>query len=795
MVIRLQVRHDTKANWETHNPVLAVGEIGIETDNPNDIKIKIGDGDRNWISLPYIDENVVHKKNDETVGGIKTFSDSVTFSNGIFIPNDKRLNGLASNALYDSENNQIDTYYQKSLSNKVAVTEEDDWNNFVEEGYYKVDISAFGPYSDKHTPNQFKSDMNPTGILLVFHNDNIVTQMYIPYINSHMVYRSYNGTSWTDWLSLTDENAVHNVGDETIGGLKTFSDVTTFSNGIYIPNGKMLNGLVSNALYDSENNQIDTYYQKSLSNKVAVTEDDDWNNFKEEGYYKVDITNFGSYLDKHTPNQLKSDMNPTGILLVFHNDSIVTQMYIPYINSPIVYRSYDGTAWTDWLSIIDEHAVHTIGDETIGGVKTFSNDVIFSSGISIPSGEMLNGLVSNALYDSKNNQIDTYYQKSLSNKAAVLATDDWNNFTEEGYYKVDITAFGSYLDKHTPNQFKSDINSTGILLVFCNDDMVTQMYIPYINSPIVYRSYNGTTWTDWLSISDDENAVHIVGDETIEGVKTFSNDVILGGNVNFNNPGDIAFTKEGLAFLKQDSTGVVYISSKNGAYIYLRPNGENSTVGQVVIDSQGTIDGNAKKDGAGNEIVATYARKDEMQNYAQTLGLAAIVASKSMVSDENTYNALLELLDISVGTATDVIDSTISIPYTMSNNGIKIVDVANKAQVDSCYERYNTANYFIIDKTNKLVQFPYDSVDGRAVKLGFKRASNGKTYEYDTNLECTQSGLCTSGTAVTFDIPFADTNYTLTCPYSAKTATGFTPSQTGGYIAKGRILLSSVPTS
>ena len=41
----------------------------------------------------------------------------------------------------------------------------------------------------------------------------------------------------------------------------------------------------------------------------------------------------------------------------------------------------------------------------------------------------------------------------------------------------------------------------------------------------------------------------------------------------------------------------------------------------------------------------------------------------------------------------------------------------------------------------------------------------------------------------------ADTNYTLTCPYSAKTTTGFTPSQTGGYIAKGRILLSSVPTS
>lgn len=456
----------------------------------------------------------------------------------------------------------------------------------------------------------------------------------------------------------------------------------------------------------------------------------------------------------------------------------------------------DGNRSWNNLQYTDENAVHKLNDETIGGMKTFSDGVTFSSGIFIPNGKILNGLASNALNDSENNQINLFYQKSLSNKTAVTETDDWNNFKEEGYYKVAISAFGSYLDKHTPNQFKFDMNTTGILFVLHNDSLITQMYLPYHNSPLVYRSFDGTNWTDWLSIiAEDTTVVHTTGAEVIAGEKTFSDNMVLGGSVNFNNTGSVALTKEGLAFLKQESTGVVYIASRNGTYIYLRPNGENSTVGQVIIDSQGTIDGNAKKDGAGNEIVATYARKDEMQNYAQTLGLAAIVASKSMIKDDNTYNALLELMEIAVGTATDVIDGDISIPYTMSNNGIKIVDVANKTAVDSCYERYNTANYFIIDKTNKLVQFPYDSVDGRAVKLGFKRDANGTTYEYDTNLECTQSGLCTSGTAITFKVPFADTNYTLTCPASAKTATGFTPSQTGGYIAKGRILLSSVPTS
>ena len=52
MVIRLQVRHDTKANWETQNPVLAVGELGIETDNPNGIKIK--ETSKNLVSFLYV---------------------------------------------------------------------------------------------------------------------------------------------------------------------------------------------------------------------------------------------------------------------------------------------------------------------------------------------------------------------------------------------------------------------------------------------------------------------------------------------------------------------------------------------------------------------------------------------------------------------------------------------------------------------------------------------------------------------------------------------------------------------
>ena len=51
MAIRIQLRRDTAANWSSVNPVLATGEVGIETDTQ---RIKIGNGSGTWSSRPYI---------------------------------------------------------------------------------------------------------------------------------------------------------------------------------------------------------------------------------------------------------------------------------------------------------------------------------------------------------------------------------------------------------------------------------------------------------------------------------------------------------------------------------------------------------------------------------------------------------------------------------------------------------------------------------------------------------------------------------------------------------------------
>jgi hypothetical protein len=50
MAVQIQFRRGTAAEWTSANPVLAVAEMGIETDTD---QFKIGDGTTAWSSLPY----------------------------------------------------------------------------------------------------------------------------------------------------------------------------------------------------------------------------------------------------------------------------------------------------------------------------------------------------------------------------------------------------------------------------------------------------------------------------------------------------------------------------------------------------------------------------------------------------------------------------------------------------------------------------------------------------------------------------------------------------------------------
>jgi hypothetical protein len=49
-ITRIRLRRDIAANWAGANPVLATGEVGLETDTRN---VKVGDGSTAYVALPY----------------------------------------------------------------------------------------------------------------------------------------------------------------------------------------------------------------------------------------------------------------------------------------------------------------------------------------------------------------------------------------------------------------------------------------------------------------------------------------------------------------------------------------------------------------------------------------------------------------------------------------------------------------------------------------------------------------------------------------------------------------------
>ena len=132
---------------------------------------------------------------------------------------------------------------------------------------------------------------------------------------------------------------------------------------------------------------------------------------------------------------------------------------------------------------------------------------------------------------------------------------------------------------------------------------------------------------------------------------------------------------------------------------------------------------------------------------------------------------------------------TLTIPYIPTSDGKKLVDSYYEDRVYEVYEKYGSAPYTIIDQVKECYELPKGSIYGsfgiRTLKDSYRQGANYYEVYSDGTIE--QGGACESGVDVVFAKPFINaTDYTLTVPYTAKTATGFTPAQTGEFIAKGQ---------
>jgi hypothetical protein len=69
MAVKLQFRRDTAANWESNNPVLSEGELGLDTTNQ---RFKIGNGTDTWNAI----DNAQYTNKAETFTATTTLAGS-----------------------------------------------------------------------------------------------------------------------------------------------------------------------------------------------------------------------------------------------------------------------------------------------------------------------------------------------------------------------------------------------------------------------------------------------------------------------------------------------------------------------------------------------------------------------------------------------------------------------------------------------------------------------------------------------------------------------------------------------
>lgn len=153
-------------------------------------------------------------------------------------------------------------------------------------------------------------------------------------------------------------------------------------------------------------------------------------------------------------------------------------------------------------------------------------------------------------------------------------------------------------------------------------------------------------------------------------------------------------------------------------------------------------------------------------NYTET-GTAISSASKIMsavgkigVNNNNNtpFTGSIDLNSVKIYVDGSLVyQPCLKIPYTLSNTGSKIVDVAYRERVIDVYNQFGSALYYIIDETNQKAALPLGEIYGferktsmlaPSLPIGFNAIQDGELYGYI-------KGLYDNGATTT------DNNYTL----------------------------------
>lgn len=257
MATRIQIRRDTSIAWAANNPVLALGEPGLETDT---FIIKYGDGSSAWNDLPYanVDSLADFTTTDLAEGNNLYYSNARVYANVVqfgFVSN-SYLNSVsfATNAQVSSyaTNAQLTLYASNAQIAIKANIADLTTSNVVEGSNLYYSNSRVGAYISSYTDvHEFNTPLKVARYTYDQMGALVAQQGQVIYETSNNIFRVYDGTIWTATTKTTDLTTanVSEVSNLYYSNARVYENVLSMAHAT----NAQINALTTNTISESGN--------------------------------------------------------------------------------------------------------------------------------------------------------------------------------------------------------------------------------------------------------------------------------------------------------------------------------------------------------------------------------------------------------------------------------------------------------------------------------------------------------------------------------------------------------------
>ena len=194
--VRIQLRHDTEANWTTVDPVLLAGEAAVTLAGDNKGRIKIGDGTSKWSALDYLGgEDTLLAKSvmfDSDMVFTEQFGKYVPTGGKVTIPsNNKSLYDVLIDAFSEDKNPTV-TQPSMTISSSTAKA-------------YEVGTNVAPTYSSTFNAGNYEYGPNPTGVTATTYaaSNNKTAETADTATGTFAEYQVVDGSNYNITLSIT----------------------------------------------------------------------------------------------------------------------------------------------------------------------------------------------------------------------------------------------------------------------------------------------------------------------------------------------------------------------------------------------------------------------------------------------------------------------------------------------------------------------------------------------------------------------------------------------------------------